>query len=384
MKSVEKMRHYRPLNSVSKKRIDAKEVYVYEKLSEYLSGIPFNGKLGFLSNGATFVKISEIHRLGGVSNDVYSFLLTYRDKEREQHSNLVLKTYGKAIDPVLRTYFSDENFERCVKEFQVLQSLERVGFPAPKACLCERNSSVLGYPFIIMQKVEPTQNSSVRIDYFANTLARLHSLDIPTLGISVLKVSEDGYEFANRCLLYLKRLLSLSPGHGKGLKKDFEFAIRWLESNVSRNRCPKYCLLHGDYRANLNTFLTKDSGIVVIDWEDAEIGDPAYDVGIAYIRAQVDFGKKTADRFVQEYMRYFDAAFAERLFFYKLMGILRLAIFHDSVLSNPLRAYEIRGINAFLSFPFLRLPFIAKRTGADLDAIWVECFKEFVGENLRR
>jgi hypothetical protein len=124
--------------------------------------------------------------------------------------------------------------------------------------------------------------------------------------------------------------------------------------------------------------------MVVIDWEDAAIGDPAYDVGIAYTRARADFGEKTADRFVQEYMRYFNGDLEERLFFYKLVGILRLAIFHDSVLSSPLRAYEIRGTNALLLFPFLRSPFFARRIGTNFDSIWVEGLKEFVSENLRR
>ena len=124
--------------------------------------------------------------------------------------------------------------------------------------------------------------------------------------------------------------------------------------------------------------------MVVTDWEDATIGDPAYDVGSAYARERVDLGKKTADRFVQEYLRNHDGDVAERLLFYKLLAYLRLAVTHNAVLSNPLRAYEIRGSKAFLSFPFFNLPFVAKRVGTDLDAIWVESFKEFVRENLSR
>ncbi len=83
----------------------------------------------------------------------------------------------------------------------------------------------------------------------------------------------------------------------------------------------KYCLLHGDYRAHFNIVMTKNSKMVVMDWEDAEIGDPAYDVAMAYTRARADFGEKTADRFIQEYLKYFDGNISERLFFYKLMGI---------------------------------------------------------------
>ena len=292
-----------------------------------------------------------------------------------------MKTYGKALDPVLNTHVNDEILKRCVKEFQVLRSLDRVGFPAPKAYLCEVDSSILGHPFIIMQKEESTQKTTVKIDNFAKNLARLHNLDEATLGIDILKAPDNEEEFARRQILYFKRFLNLSPNHGKGLKKDFEFVIHWLESNVSKNRCHKYCLLHGDYRARLNTFLTEDSKMVVIDWEEAEIGDPAYDVGIAFIRAKVDFGEKAADRFVQEYLKYFDENLSERLFFYKLVGLLHLTMIHSSVLSDPLMAYQIRGMNAFLMFPFLRMPFFAKKTGTNMDVIWINQFKEFIEEN---
>jgi aminoglycoside phosphotransferase (APT) family kinase protein len=374
-----------------------REGYISKKLAEYFSAILLSGgKLDFLPNGATFVSVSDVRKLGW-SNDVCSFLLTYRDAGCEQRSNLVLKAYIKALEPVLKNKTNYKSFsrlsytypklycgnlERCVKEFQVLRGLEHVGFPVPKAYLCEHDSNVLGSPFIIMQKEELTQNSTVNIDCFAKNLARLHSLDLTTLEIDALKAPEDMFAFSKRSLLYFKILLSLSHRHSKGLKQDFELAIRWLESNVSNTRCPKYCLLHGDYRARINTPLTKGSRMVVMDWESAEIGDPAYDVGYAYARLRADLGEKTADQFVQEYLKYFDGDLAERLLFYKLVGHLRLAILHSSILSNPLTAYEIHGTKAFLLFPFPRLPFIAKRTGANLDVTWVDAFKEFVRENL--
>jgi aminoglycoside phosphotransferase (APT) family kinase protein len=176
--------------------------------------------------------------------------------------------------------------------------------------------------------------------------------------------------------------LNLYPKHSKGLMKDFEFAIHWLESNVLNNGCPKYRLLHGDYRARLNTIFTKDGRMLVTDWEDAQIGDPLYDVGIAYVRAQVDFGKETAERFVQKYITYFDEDISEKLDFYKLVAHMRLAITHSSVLSAPLRTYKIRGTKALFLFPFLQLPFFSESAGTNLDIIWIQNFKRFIKENL--
>ena len=231
---------------------------------------------------------------------------------------------------------------------------------------------------MIMQREEINQKCIFNINSFAKNLATLHSLDVNNLGISALKAPKDTFDFARDCLIYLKMYLNLYPKHSKVLMKDFEFAIHWLESNVSNNSCPKYRLLHGDYRARLNTILTKDGRMLVTDWEDARIGDSIYDVGVAYVRAQVYFDKKTADRFVQEYITYFDEDISEKINFYKLVAHLRLAVTHSSVLSAPLRAYEIRGTKALLLFPFLRLPFISKSAGTDLDVIWIKNFKEFI------
>jgi aminoglycoside phosphotransferase (APT) family kinase protein len=371
------------------------------RLQDYLKVTLRNGNSTLIPKGVTSFSVSNIRKLGG-SNGAYSFLLTYRGTGYEQKSNLVLKTFVKSIEPVLKRNANHESFshlnytfpklycgrlERCIKEFQVLRGLEHVGFPVPRAYLCEPDSNVLGHPFIIMQKVqeeELTKASTYNIDYFAKNLVRLHSLDIKTLGIDSLKPPEDTFAFSRRSLLYFKILRNLLPIRSKELKKDFEFAFHWLESNASDNPCQNYCLLHGDYRMRLNTILTKGSTTVVLDWESAEIGDPAYDVGYAYTRMRVDLGAKAADRFVQEYMKYSDGDIAERLLFYKLVGHLRLAILHSAVLSSPLTAYDIRGIRAFLLFPFLSLPSVAKKTGTDWDTILVENFKGFVGENLRR
>jgi len=381
------MRHYCSINLTLEKRSRQRELFISKALAKYFSSSLLNGKLGFFPDGINFVSVSEVRRLSSraIGNDVYSFVFTYRDLSREQKINLILKAYGKSLDPVLRASSNRENLDRCVKEFQVLKSLESVNFPVPKAYICEDDLQVLGYPFIITLKEELNQNVSVDMDCFAKNLFLLHSIDIGTLGIEAIKPPGDIYAFARQNLFYIKNYLNLYPNHkNKELLKDFDLAIRWLESNVTKSPCHKYCLIHGDYRAGFNTFLTRGSGMVVTDWEDAAIGDPAYDVGSAYARERVDLGKKTADRFVQEYLRYHDGDIADRLFFYELVAYLRLAITHNAVLSNPLRAYEIRGPKAFLSFPFFNLSFVAKMVGTDLDTIWVESFKDFVTENLSK
>jgi aminoglycoside phosphotransferase (APT) family kinase protein len=379
------MSHYYPLNLASERRSLQRKTFISKALAKYLSSSMLNDKFDFLPDRMNFSSVSEVRKLSSrdIGNEVYSFVLTCRDLSGRQQINLILKMYGKSLDPVLRATSNCENLDRCVKEFQILRSLGNVNFPVPKTYICEEDTHVFGYPFIITQKEELNQNVSINIDSFAKTLVILHNLDVNTLRIEAIKPPKDMHAFARQCLLYIKNYRTLYPIHqNKELLEDFDSALRWIESNLSNSPCPKYCLIHGDYRAGFNTFLTRDSGIVVTDWEDATIGDPMYDVGSAYVRERVDLGKKTADRFIQEYLRNQNGDVAKRLLFYKLVAYLRLAIAHNAVLSNPLRAYEIRGSKAFLAFPFFKFPFVAKRVGIDLDTIWVESFKEFVKENL--
>ncbi len=59
------------------KRILLSEVYFSKKLAEYFSAIVPHDKLGFLPDGATSIKISDVRKLSkrDKGNHVYSFLL---------------------------------------------------------------------------------------------------------------------------------------------------------------------------------------------------------------------------------------------------------------------------------------------------------------------
>jgi len=354
-----------------------REVDFSKKLVRYFSTILPNGKLGFFPSGCTSVIVSDIKKLSkrAIGNQVYSFLLTCSDGKLQKRSAFVLKAYGRSLDPVTRRYKTVENLERCIKEFQVLTSLKRVGFPVPKACFYEVDLNVLSLPFIVIEKEELSSNLSNNLDEFAKNLVWLHSLNVEKLGISVLKAPEGECEFARRRLLHLKLYLNLYPSRSKGLKRDFELAISWLESNIHMNSCPKYSLIHGDYRASFNTVMTKSSKMVVIDWEDAEIGDPAYDVGYAYHFVKFfsdpknpNSAEKTAERFISKYTRNFQGDISGRLEFYKMVGILGTSIYYSSGLSNPIYAYKyhqrkilptfpyLSGLLILLGFPFIRWP----------------------------
>jgi len=254
-----------------------------------------------------------------------------------------------------------------------------------------------------MQKEEVVQKSINEIvDCFASTLAYLHNLKVAELGIAVVRPPKDEYAFARRWPIHFKHYLNLETKHDKRLKKDFNLAIRWLNSNVSNNYCPQYCLLHGDYHPS-NVCVTKDSRLIVLDWDSIEIGDPAYDVGYAYHFVKFfsdpqnsNSAEETAERFVSEYKRNFHGDISTRLEFYKMVGLLGTSIYYSSGLSNPLYAYKyhrrkvlttfpfLSGPLILLGFPFLRWSLVARQLAAEGDLLWLKYFESFLEETLKR
>ena len=374
------------------------------KLEGYLRNTTPNGTSNLIPKGAHTIRVSNVLKIGGgFWNDVYSITLTYMEGGTEKNRNLVLKTYLENIDPVLETYIHTEDLRKCFREFQALKSLWGIGFPVPDVYTIECDCRFLGYPFVIMQKEEVIQKSiNELVDNFALTLANLHNLKIAELGINVVRSPEDMCGFARRWPVHFKNYLNLETKHDKRLKEDFNRALSWLNSNVSKNCCPKYCLLHGDYHPG-NVCATKNSRLIVLDWDSIEIGDPAYDVGYAYHFLKFfsnpenpNSAEKIAERFISEYNKNFHGDISPRLGFYKMVGVLGTSIYYSSGLSNPIYAYKyhrrkvlptfpfLGGFFILLGFPFIRLPIVARQLAAEVDLLWLKYFENFIEVTLKQ
>ncbi len=305
-----------------------------KKLELYIRSI--NHKHDFqLSLGDTnSIRVSNITRLGGgLTNNIYSFLVTYIEEKERKQLQLAIKTYDENVYPVFESYIHDQELRLSVREWEALRNLERIGFVAPKVFLCENDSRFLGYPFIIVAKFERSKKTnSFHLDHFASNLARLHNLDLERLDFKSLKPPKDGYSFARRWPLHFKHALNIETKHSKSLKRDFKIAIRWLETNISDNYCPNYSLIHGDAHP-ANAFFTNDSKFTFIDWTSVDFGDPAFDVGNAYNlikfyanQKDPEFAEKDAERFLSEYLKKSKGDIRLRLKFYQVVGMLGYSI----------------------------------------------------------
>lgn len=341
-----------------------------KKLEYFLRLLAHHGNSSLVPKDARDIRVLNMKKLsGGMANNVYSFLLRFNKEDSEQDLNLVLKGYNENVRLWFKIYHPDEEVRQYVREYDTLKALALVGFPVPQVYLYETDSFFLGYPFLIMRQETMVQESVSKLNSFATTLADLHNLKVDNLGIRSLRFPDDGSEFAKERLICLRQFVN-ETRHYRFLKRNFDYAINWLESNAAYNNCPKYCLIHGEYHPG-HTILTNDNKLTVIDWESVTIGDPAFDVAYAYHMVKLmhddknpKIDEETAERFLSEYAQKFHGDVNQRLEFYKVVALLGVAVVVSSWISNPMEVYRSFGSKALiraLAFPFLRSQFLAKR-----------------------
>lgn len=181
-------------------------------------------------------------------------------------------------------------------QFRVLQCLEATALPTPKAYWFEGDPSILGAPFLVMEKVagvcpspwgrdgrafyQAAAERGVLPASFTATLATLHTLDWRAHGLEFLGEPPPGNAFAKNEIAKWRSLIALSEGPPEPILTDL---IGWLEANAPVTR--RVCLVHGAYRTG-NLLIHDDEVSAVLDWELEALGDPMYDV--AYVLSDLN------------------------------------------------------------------------------------------------
>ncbi|MCC7364354.1 MAG: phosphotransferase family protein [Dehalococcoidia bacterium] len=178
-----------------------------------------------------------------------------------------------------------------VREFRVLEGMQKAGFPAPKPlALCE-DTSVNEYPFYVMDyrdgviivnelpegyATTPAERRAMSLA-LVDTLVQLHAVDYNAVGLG---------EFG-RPAGYLERQLRRWAEQWERSKTrelpEIDELIRKLRASLPESPAPS--IVHGDYRLGNMILAHDDPGrvVAVLDWEMSTLGDPLSDVGYTLI-----------------------------------------------------------------------------------------------------
>jgi len=223
------------------------------------------------------------------------------------------------------------------------RSLEGSGVPVPKVYWGTDDTSWIGAPFFICEKVGgiavlpwespglPPLEGEYRdslAEQFIDALARIHTLDWQNQPIAEMA---DGLSVENAAM---KQIEEWESGISRWASRAFpmlKWGTNWLKDNCPT--APRLSIVHGDYRTG--NFLEENGDITaILDWELAHLGDPHEDIGWLSL-PMYKGGSPLLCRLVDEddfYRRYEDKTgirvSRESVRFYRAFSLYKLAITH--------------------------------------------------------
>lgn len=177
-----------------------------------------------------------------------------------------------------------------VHEYALLGRLFEQGLRVPRPLALEPTGSVLGAPFIAVERcpgstlgsllVPPPRNPGLAREV-AEQLALLHTTPLDRVRDVLAPPAPSATD-------WVSALVEEDYRNWKALdvpSSIFEAAYAWLRRNVSCNDGAPRVPMHGDY--GMQNFLVEGERVcAVLDWEFACIGHAAYDLGYFYDQAE--------------------------------------------------------------------------------------------------
>ncbi|MGW0043618.1 phosphotransferase family protein [Rhodococcus sp. NPDC003348] len=182
---------------------------------------------------------------------------------------------------------NDKSAGDMVREWRILQALEGTPVPHPTPRLLCEDRSVIGAPFLVMDKVdgftpgyelaEPFDSDpSLRrglAEAYVDGLVELAGVDWQARGLEGLGKPEGFLERqVSRWLAQLDRYRTRDL-------PELDYVTEWLERN--RPTMSPAAILHGDY-SPFNVMVAPEPPArlaAIIDWDTGTIGDPLLDIG---------------------------------------------------------------------------------------------------------
>jgi len=280
---------------------------------------------------------------------------------------------------ILRLFRRGQQADAVRAEATVQRTVSELGYPAPRVLLACTDPCVLGAPFLIMQRVPgetllsglaPTRSHAMRVNpwrllgsapgrllalprVIARWQKRLHALDPEPLRQAAREQALPPHLLGlDRELERLRTALHGAPDEAHAC---FASAVDWIQRQRP-GESPEAVICHGDFHP-VNVLVRDGAVAGVIDWSDALLAPPAFDVAQtrllfrfaplevpAAMRGIASVGKRLLSReFVSEYARRSEVDL-EALDYYEalrivreLMGVVRERLLRSGRMSGALR-----------------------------------------------
>ncbi len=241
------------------------------------------------------------------------------------------------------------------REYRIITALKNFNVPVPATLLFCEDSSIIGTEFFVMEMIEgrvfhdpglpglDPEERSIFFEDFIRILAKLHSLDFETMGLSNFGRPEG----------YLERQVERwSKQYEASKTEDIASMIKlieWLPANLPADQ--SVSIVHGDYRpGNTITSLNEPNINAVLDWELSTLGHPLADLGYccANYHGEVStmgtfstlkhkaLGIPLEDEFLERYCYYAGRDIVDDYYYYVAFSLFRSAAIIQGVYKRGL------------------------------------------------
>ena len=250
---------------------------------------------------------------GGISAEMVAFAIEYAN--------------GQTRKMIWRSY-SEGQFEAgsapVAREFRLLQIAQALGLAAPAPYALDLSGEIFATPYLIIEYIEGQMiftpaDLDAHLRQLATHLAQIHGADYTSFDLSFLP------ERDNSCA-EMERKRPVQPDSSLH-EARIRHTLASLWSFSQRNSST---LLHGDYWPG-NSLWQDGQLVAVIDWEDAEWGDPLIDLARSRSEIVWIFGVEAMNTFTRYYQSLMLLDFTH-LPFWDLCAALRLIrLFGDNL-----------------------------------------------------
>jgi aminoglycoside phosphotransferase (APT) family kinase protein len=231
--------------------------------------VAFARLAGAIRPGARLAELTPLH--GGVTALITAMEIVGADGVRER---VVVRQHGERD----RAW----NGNVALNEYRLLQMLAEAGFPAPEPVFVDPDGAFFPTPVIVIGYIDGTPDLALdrfpdSVQQMADVLARLHAVDLAEHELDSLPAIRDT----------LRRLLFDVPER-RGMAPDEQRVREAMLAAWPTIAARPPALLHGDFWPG--NLLWNDDGLAgVIDWEDAALGDPLFD--LAAVRLELHWAR---------------------------------------------------------------------------------------------
>lgn len=317
----------------------------------------------------------------GWENDVYSF----------QYAQAGVDHNG-----ILRMYQGARAAEKARHEYAGMQRLRAAGYPVPQMRLLEPDSSVLGKPFVIMEKISgatlaqilreafdtehggfdgaqmmakpaeaDVQSGWGHLTSFCELLVKLHSLDWRDFTDTPDVFLCNPYASVERFCSQMNMIASWCG------VLEAEPVLQWLQEHQQEVPCARPSVMHWDYHPD-NVLFSDEGTYAVIDWTQIEVGDCRFDVAWTLMICSV-YSKPMADFILETYERLAGQKLENLAYFEVAVLTKRLLTMLISFLHGPahlgMRPDSIEVMATAIPYLFVIVQRLSEITGRDLSQL---------------